>query len=179
MEFIIREEQKNDYPITEDVIERAFKNAEMTDHTEHHLVNRIRQSEAFIPALSLVAVNQKTDKVIGHILLSKITIDQDDRKNDSLALAPISVLPTYQNKGIGKALIEAAIKKATELDHESIVVLGHPSYYPKFGFEKSSKWQIQAPFDVPEEALMAIELKENALSHVSGIIQYSNAFFES
>lgn len=178
MTYNIRQEQQSDYEMTETVVEAAFATAEQSDQREHHLVSRLRTSDAFMPELSLVAVNG--NEIIGHILLSKISIvRKDGQKVKSLALAPVSVLPNEQNKGVGKALIEKSLEKAKELGHQSVIVLGHPAYYPKFGFKKSSLWQINAPFEVPEEALMALELQKGALDHVSGVIEYSSAFFES
>lgn len=117
-------------------------------------------------------------EIVGHILLSKIKINNDNQFAESLALAPVSVLPEYQNKGIGRLLILEALKKAKELEYNSVVVLGHPEYYPKFGFEKASSWGIKAPFEVPEEAFMALELQENALYNISGVVEYPSAFFE-
>src|SRR5699024_3295995 len=156
MNFIIRQEQKSDYEITERVVKIAFASAEQSDQDEHNLVSRIRQSDVFIPELSLVAVDKDKNEILGHILLSKVLIGNgDNQKVKSLALAPVSVLPDYQNKGIGKFLIEKSLKEAKELGFQSVIVLGHPEYYPKFGFRKSSLWQIKAPFEVPEEALMA------------------------
>lgn len=179
MSFIIRQEQKSDYESTEKVIEIAFASAEQSDQNEHNLVSRIRQSDVFIPELSLVAVNKDKNEILGHILLSKVLIDNgDNQKVESLALAPVSVLPDYQNKGIGQSLIQKSLEKAKELGFKSVIVLGHPEYYPKFGFRKSSKWQIKAPFEVPEEALMAIELEECSLDNVSGVIEYPSVFFE-
>lgn len=178
MTYIIRQERADDYLRVEQVVEKAFQQVEMTDHTEHHLVKRIRQSDAFIPELSLVAVFKETDEIIGHVLCSKITIKHESQNVNSLALAPVSVLPPYQHKGIGRSLIQTAIQIAKALQYESMIVLGHPAYYPKFGFEKTSKWDIQAAFDVPEEALMALELQEDALKGISGTIVYPNAFFE-
>ncbi|MGW6385149.1 GNAT family N-acetyltransferase, partial [Peribacillus butanolivorans] len=146
-----------------------------SDKKEHELVYRIRKSDAFIPYLSLVAVNKE---IVGHILLSKIKINNDNQFAESLALAPVSVLPAYQNKGIGRLLTLEALKKAKELEYNSVVVLGHPEYYPKFGFEKASLWGIKAPFEVPEEAFMALELQANALYNISGVVEYPSAFFE-
>lgn len=176
MNFIIRQERKEDYRDTEEVVRRAFENETYSDQSEHTLVAKLRKSEVFVPDLSLVAVYE--DKIIGHILLSKIWIDTEDKKVESLALAPISVLPEYQNKGVGRKLIQQALTIAEKLDFESVIVMGHEAYYPKFGFKKASHWGIQAPFEIPDELLMAIELKDNSLDHVSGVIQYSNAFFE-
>lgn len=109
-------------------------------------------------------------------MLSKITIEQGGTTVDSLALAPVSVAPGHQKKGIGGKLIVAALEKAKELGYGSVVVLGHPEYYPKFGFKKASEWNIKAPFEVPDEVFMAMELRENALQGVEGVVQYSEAF---
>jgi len=139
----------------------------------------MRKSSSFIPKLSLVATDKNNNKILGHILLSKIKISKDDNEwVESLALAPVSVLPEYQNKGIGGLLITEALKKAKELGYNSVVVLGHPEYYPKFGFKKASLWGIKAPFDVPDEAFMAIELSKNGLNKASGVVEYPSVFFE-
>ncbi|EOP23954.1 acetyltransferase [Bacillus thuringiensis] len=111
-------------------------------------------------------------------MLSKITIEQGGTTVDSLALAPVSIAPSHQKKGIGGKLITAALEKAKELGYGSVVVLGHPEYYPKFGFERASQWNIKAPFEVPDEVFMVMELRENTLQGVEGIVQYSSAFAE-
>ncbi|MEK4410468.1 N-acetyltransferase [Bacillus sp. FSL L8-0642] len=171
----IRQEQKNDYRKTEEVVQQAFLNEEFSDKKEHELVKRIRECDAFIPELSIVAVDEE---IVGHIMLSEITIEQDGISEESLALAPVSVARGHQKKGIGGKLIGAALEKAKELGYGSVVVLGHPEYYPKFGFKKASKWNIKAPFEVPEEVFMVMELRESALEGVEGVVQYSSAFAE-
>ncbi|MED2040006.1 N-acetyltransferase [Bacillus wiedmannii] len=171
----IRQEQQNDYRKTEEVVQQAFLHEEFSDKKEHELVKRIRECDAFIPELSIVAVDEE---VVGHILLSKITIERGGTSVESLALAPVSVAPIHQRKGIGGKLIAAALEKAKELGYRSVVVLGHPEYYPKFGFKKASEWNIKAPFEVPEEVFMVVELRENALEGVEGVVQYSSAFAE-
>ncbi|WP_142322945.1 GNAT family N-acetyltransferase [Bacillus paramycoides] len=173
MNITIRQEQKNDYRKTEEVVKQAFLNEEFSDKTEHELVSRIRECDAFIPKVSIVAV---VEEIVGHIMLSKITIEQDGTSVESLALAPVSVAPSHQKKGIGGKLIAAALEKAKELWYGSVVVLGHQEYYPKFGFKKASDWNIKAPFEVPDEVFMAMELRENALQGVEGVVQYSEAF---
>ncbi|MFP3413816.1 N-acetyltransferase [Bacillus sp. SIMBA_074] len=169
----IRQEQQNDCSKTEEVVQQSFLNEEFSDKKEHELVKRIRECDAFIPELSIVAVDEK---IVGHIMLSKITIEQDGTSIESLALAPVSVAPSHQKKGIGGKLIKAALEKAKELGYGSVVVLGHPEYYPKFDFKKASEWNIKAPFEVPDEVFMAMELRENALEGVEGVVQYSSAF---
>ncbi|AYF07481.1 MULTISPECIES: GNAT family N-acetyltransferase [Bacillus] len=171
----IRQEQQNDYKKTEEVVQQAFLHEEFSDKTEHELVKRIRECDAFVPELSIVAVDEE---IVGHIMLSKITIEKGATSVESLALAPVSVARGHQKKGIGGKLIGAALEKAIELGYGSVVVLGHPEYYPKFGFKKASEWNIKAPFEVPDEVFMVIELSENALQGVEGIVQYSSAFAE-
>ncbi|MGF9854630.1 N-acetyltransferase [Bacillus paramobilis] len=171
----IRQEQQNDYKKTEEVVQQAFLHEEFSDKTEHDLVKRIRECDAFVPELSIVAVDEE---IVGHIMLSKITIEKGATSVESLALAPVSVARGHQKKGIGGKLIGAALEKAIELGYGSVVVLGHPEYYPKFGFKKASEWNIKAPFEVPDEVFMVIELSENALQGVEGIVQYSSAFAE-
>jgi predicted N-acetyltransferase YhbS len=179
MGFVIRQEQEKDYGSTEEVVKDAFALVDHSEQKEHQLVSRIRQTDAFVPELSLVAINKDNNEILGHILLSKVLIGNGDgQKVEALALAPVSVLPDYQNEGIGKSLIHKALEKARELGFQSVIVLGHPEYYPKFGFKKSSLWQIKAPFEVAEEALMALELQKGSLDNVSGVIEYPTIFFE-
>lgn len=108
--------------------------------------------------------------------MSKIQIVNGPTKVDSLALAPVSVAPEVHRKGVGSQLILAALEKAKQLGYHSVIVLGHPDYYPKFGFKPASLWKIRAPFEVPDEVFMVLELTENALEHTQGIVQYSKAF---
>lgn len=176
MSIVIRQEAEQDYSKTERLVEEAFRNEEYTDHTEQFLVAKLRKSDAFIPELSLVA--EQDQELIGHVLLTKIAIEKDGKQTTSLALAPVSVLPDYQNKGVGSQLILAALTKAKELGYLSVIVLGHDTYYPKFGFQPASDFGIQSPFEVPNEAFMALELKEGSLEEVSGEVVYSKPFFE-
>ena len=177
MKLTIRQEQVQDYQTTANVIRLAFENMEFSDKKEHFLVGRLRKSDAFIASLSLVAINE-VNNIVGHILLTKIKIKNDEHVADSLALAPVSVLPAYQNKGVGKLLINKALQRAKEEGFTSVVVLGHPNYYPKFGFKKASLWDIRAPFEIPDALFTALELEENALKGVSGVVEYAKEFFD-
>lgn len=172
----IRKEEKDDYEQIFKLIEKAFENEEYSDHREQFLVERLRNSENFIPELSLVA--EIENRVVGYILLTKIKIINSYSSYDSLALAPVAVLPNYQGKGIGSQLIEFVHEKARELGFESVILLGHPTYYPKFGYLKASKFDIQLPFDVPDENCMAIELIPDALKNVNGVVEYSKEFYQ-
>ncbi|MGO1597511.1 MAG: GNAT family N-acetyltransferase [Sphingobacterium sp.] len=176
MEIIIRKENQTDYAAVFDLIEKAFEKLTLSDHREQFLVQRLRESTAFVPELSMVA--EIKNKIVGHILLTKLKIKNGQDEFDSLALAPVSVLPEYQGKGIGGMLIQEAHKKARELGHQSIILLGHEKYYPKFGYKQADNFGIELPFEVPKENCMAIELTENSLDGVSGTVEYPKEFSE-
>ncbi len=175
MDINIRQESEKDYKLSETVVEKAFEKAENSDHREQILVERLRRSDAFIPELSLVA--ESNNEIIGHIMLTKLFIENENEIYESLALAPVSVLPEYQNKGIGSKLINQSLKIAKELGYKSVIVLGHDKYYPRFGFKRASIWGIKAPFDVPDEAFMALELEAGSLDSVTGRVVYCKQFF--
>jgi len=171
----IRQEEEKDYRKVFELTEEAFRTMEQSDHQEHFLVERLRKSDAFIPELSLVAENE--DGVIaGHILFTKIKIENSSESFDSLALAPVSVKPEFQNEGIGGQLILFGHLVAKELGHQSVILIGHEDYYPRFGYEKTSNFGISFPFDIPEENGMAIELVENGLKNVTGVVKYPKEF---
>lgn len=176
MKIEIRQESSKDVKEIEEVVRAAFTSRNRNDPDEHHLVNKIRKTEAFIPGLSLVALEK--DSVVGHVLLSKIMVEGNGEVVGSLALAPVSVAPSYQNKGIGAQMIRTVLKRAEEMGYESVIVLGHDAYYPRFGFRPASHWNIKAPFDVPDEAFMALELTDCGLDGVEGTVKYSEAFSE-
>ncbi|SNT29745.1 Predicted N-acetyltransferase YhbS [Ekhidna lutea] len=176
MNLTIRKEEPNDFHTVFNLIEKAFEPEQMTDHKEQFLVDRLRKSDAFIPELSLVA--EFENNIVGHILLTKLKIKNGENEFDSLALAPVSVLPEYQGKGIGGMLIKEAHKRAKELGYQSIVLLGHEKYYPRFGYKQADNYKIELPFEVPKENCMAIELIENGLKDVSGTVEYPKEFNE-
>lgn len=174
MNIKIREEKATDFEAVFKLIRQAFKSEENSNHQEHFLVERLRQSEAFIPELSLIAEIEKT--IVGHILLTKVKITNLQNQVNSLALAPVCVLPKFQHKGIGSMLIKQAHKRAIALGYKSVVLLGHHMYYPKFGYQQAHKFGIRFPFDAPKENCMAIELLPNGLKKVSGTIEYPKEF---
>jgi predicted N-acetyltransferase YhbS len=173
----IRKEEIKDYNEVFKLIENAFKDEQYTDHKEQFLVERLRKSESFVPELSLVA--EIDNQIVGYALLTKIKIiDEKSQQTTSLALAPVAVLKEYQGKGIGGNLIQKAHQVARELKFESVILLGHEKYYPRFGYEMTKKYGIKLPFDVPDENCMLIELTENALKNVTGIVEYPKEFYE-
>jgi predicted N-acetyltransferase YhbS len=176
MKINLRQETPADYNEVSKVIENAFKNMPYSDQKEHLLVERLRKSDAFVPKLSIVAACN--NEIVGHIILTKIKVKKNGESFVSLALAPVSVKPDYQKMGIGGKLIRESHRIAKELGFKSIILLGHKDYYPKFGYSLASKFGIKLPFEVPEENCMAIELIENGLKGISGIVAYPKAFYE-
>ena len=172
MEIEIRKETKNDFSDVYNLNEVAFE-----QDAESKLIGLLREREDFIPELSNVALID--NNIVGHILFTKIIIsDNNGNEFDSLALAPMAVIPEFQGRGVGGKLIKNGLNTARSLGYKSVIVLGHKDYYPKFGFEMASKWNIKAPFNVPDEVFMAIELVENSLENVSGIVKYPKEFEE-
>lgn len=90
----------------------------------------------------------------------------------------MSVLPDFQNKGIGSQLVREGLEAAKKLGHRSVIVLGHDKFYPCFGFITASKFNIKAPFDVADEVFMVIELATDGLKSISGIVEYPKEFNE-
>ena len=161
-----------DKPEIYEVIKIAFKSAEHSDGNEQDLVNRLRKSDEYIKALSLVAIID--NHIVGFIQFTKIKIGT----MDFIALAPFAVLPDYQKKSVGSQLILKGHEIAQELGYRASVVVGSENYYPKFGYEKASKYNILAPFELPDENFMIIELSKNGLSDVEGVVEYSKCFME-
>lgn len=173
----IRKEQLKDREEIYNLIKESFKSAENSDGSEQDLVNRLRNSDSYIHDLSLVATCDKT--IVGHIMFTKISIENKDLKTASLALAPLSVLPKYQRQGIGSKLISEGLSIAKNLGYKSVVVLGSEKYYPRFGFKEAKEFGINPPFDVPSENFMVIDLEPASLKYINGVVKYAKEFFES
>lgn len=173
----IRAEKKEDQHQVRRIIELAFKNVEGSDQSEGALVARLRASDAFVPELSLVALSDQ--EIVGHILFTRISIVSDNEVFENvLALAPVSVHPIHQGKGIGGLLIEKGHEIAQKLGFKGVVLLGHENYYPRFGYEPASNFGIKAPWDVPDRNYMVKALAADGLVPVTGTVRYASAFFE-
>jgi len=172
MNITIRPETKNDYLAIREINDLAFK-----QKNEGLLIEKLRETSDFIPELSLVA--QFEGKVVGHLLLYPVQVNNKNTKHAVLSLGPMSVHPDYQRKGIGSKLVREGLKRAKEKGYGSVILVGHPEYYPRFGFSKASKFEIKVPFDAPDNAFMALELVENALQNVKGVVEYPNSFYEA
>ena len=141
------------------------------------LTDDLLKDDTAEPRISLLAYD--ADKPVGHILFTKASIENGDDNTLMHILAPLAVLPEYQNKGIGGKLVERGIRISRESGFNAVIVVGHPKYYPRFGFKPASNWGIKLPFEVPDEAFLAFELKENALKNCNGTVEYPKEYFDA
>lgn len=173
----IRKENSFDHNWVIALTEKAFETLEISDHNEGKLVDKLRKAPTFVEELSLVA--ELNGQVVGHILFTPIIIDNGDQQFQSLVLAPVSVLPEFQKMGIGGQLIRAGHQKAVELGFQSVILIGHPEYYPRFGYKPASTWGIKTHYELPsDDVFMAVELTEGALSNISGMVIFPPEFGE-
>ena len=168
-EILIRHETPDDYESITQINNAAFGRK-----NESLLVENLRKTTLFNTQLSLVA--EYYSRLIGHILFYPVKIKNNRGGFEMLALAPMSVLPEFQKKGVGAMLIRRGLKIAKELGYKSVNVLGHAEYYPKFGFEPANKWGIRPPFPVEDIYFMAQELVPEALENTGGVVVYPDEF---
>ncbi len=140
---------------------------------EANLVDALRARAR--PIVSLVA--EAEGSVVGHILFSPVALS-DHPNLEIMGLAPVAVLPVQQRKGIGSALVRTGLQRCKKLGFGAVVVLGHPEYYPRFGFLPSRHFGIGCEYEVPQEVFMVVELNSGFLRGVSGTIKYHAAFKE-
>jgi len=167
--FFIRPETPEDIPAIFEVSFQAFAH-----YDEANLVNTLRDSNIFNPELSLVAVCG--DRIIGHIMFPPITIESPLASAPAVALAPLVVHPDYQCLGVGSALIEEGLNACRSLGHRIVIVVGHPGYYPRYGFSSARSHGILAPFVVADDVFMVLGLVPGALDGIRGTVRYPEAF---
>lgn len=173
MHLTIRPEAPSDIAAIHEVNVLAFGRAEEAD-----LVDALRGTEAWVPALSLVAVREEAagEVVVGHALFCRVGIETGEGVVEALSLGPVAVRPERQRAGVGGLLIRAGLEHAEELGFRAAVVLGHPEYYPRFGFLPANRFGISTAYDVPDDAFMALPLRPDGLVGIRGRVRYPPAF---
>ena len=164
----IRDETPEDYEAVYRVNALAFG-----QEGEAALVERLRGA---CPHLSLVAV--EGGRVVGHIFFSPVTVESDDAAFEAVGLAPMAVLPELQNQGVGSQLVRRGLEECARRGHEVVFVLGHPDYYPRFGFTPAGAKGLTCEYPAPDEAFMVAELRPGALAGRTGLVRYRPEFAE-
>jgi putative acetyltransferase len=162
----IRAERTDDHAAV-----RALNKAAFESPLESKLVDALREQAE--PTISLVAEDEGV--VVGHIMFSPVA-HADDPKLRVIGLAPMAVSPDRQRLGIGSRLVEAGLAQCREMGFVAAIVLGHPEYYPRFGFLPSKDFGIVSKYEVPPEVFMAMELQPEALDDKKGRMVYHPAF---
>jgi len=169
--IIIRLEEEKDYSTVEELTREAFWKKERIAKlgvgcTEHYMVHSLRKKYGIMELNFVAEVN---GKIVGHVIYSKASILQpNSEKKEVLNFGPLSVLPEYQKQGIGSALMKHSIECAKKLGYGAILFLGHPTYYPRFGFVEAKEFGITTASGENFPAFMAMELKTGYLNGVSG-----------
>lgn len=164
--MLIRPETESDWPATYRVNVAAFER-----DAEARLVDMLRDEAE--PTVSLVA--QDGTSVLGHIMFSPVSVSAAPTLK-FMGLGPMAVTPDHQREGIGGMLVRAGLDECKRNGIHGVVVLGHPQYYPRFGFSPASRFGLSCEYDVPDEAFMATEIQPGAFDGASGLVKYHAAF---
>lgn len=165
--LLIRNETAADIEAIRRINDLAF-----CQRNESALVEALRRRGAY--TLSLVA--ELNGQLIGHVLFSPVTIDASDHQLPALGMGPMAVLPEHQKSGVGSALIRRGLELSRADGHRIVVVVGHPDFYPRFGFQVASRYGIRFSYEGPDEVFMAVELVPGALAESRGIVRYQPEF---
>jgi putative acetyltransferase len=164
----IRIERAGDIPAVRVVNLTAFDTPAEAD-----LVDALRAHAD--PAISLVAEDPNDGAIVGHIFFSPVTLGEGSPIRIA-GLAPMAVVPARQRRGIGSTLVWRGLELCRQQGFVAAVVLGHPQYYPRFGFTPASRFGLRCDYDVPDDVFMALELEPGALAGQSGTIRYHPVF---
>jgi putative acetyltransferase len=166
-ELTIRAELPGDASGVRRVNEQAFGRRDEAD-----LIERLHAGGKVIVAL----VAEQDRAIVGHILFSPVTIEGAAKPCTAVALAPMAVLPSHQRRGIGRRLVEEGIIACKELGYTRIIVLGHPQYYPWFGFGPAKRYGLHCEYNAPDEAFMALALEPDAFRDCAGLVKFAPEF---
>lgn len=162
----IRDEQEADRPAVREIV-----SAEFDTGAEADLLDDLRDGSD--PVVSLVA--EEDDSIVGHVMFSPVSVAEHPDAQ-LMGLAPLAVRYEYQGRGIGSALVRAGLERCREIGAIGVVALGHPDYYPRFGFGPASHLGLKCEYDVPDGAFFVLELEPGALAGKSGTVRYHEAF---
>ena len=174
MEILLRLEEEKDYKIVEKLTREAFWNNHVPGCDEHLLIHKLRKSSEFVNELDFVAIYD--NKIVGNIVYVKSKVINNNEENVVLTFGPLSVLPSYQNNGIGGKLINHTVKLSKEMGYKGIIIYGDPKYYKRFGFKESKHYKITNKDKKYSVALLVLELYPNALNGTEGIFDEGKVY---
>jgi predicted N-acetyltransferase YhbS len=175
MDIQVRPEEHGDYRETENLTREAFWNAFQPGCDEHYLLHIMRSDSSFLPELNYVAL--KGGKIIGNIVYTKSCIvDDNGVQHEVITFGPVSVLPDYQKSGVGARLIFHTLKLAREMGCRAVIILGHPEYYPRFGFRRAREFGLATEHGETFDPFMALELNPGSLSRLSGVFHEADIY---
>ncbi|OGO20943.1 MAG: hypothetical protein A2144_14065 [Chloroflexi bacterium RBG_16_50_9] len=165
--MIVRQETTEDAEAIYNINNEAFG-----QKAEAELVKALRDRSALM--ISLVAIDG--NGVVGHIAFSAVRVESVTPSFKAMVLAPMAVLPAYQRRGIGLQLVQAGLEECRRLGYDAVVLVGHPDYYPRFGFVPARAKGLECEFDVSDEAWMVLELRQGALRGKRGKVRFQPEF---
>lgn len=164
----IKREEEGDQAAIRHLNEVAFDKG-----PEAAIVDKLRDSCG--DYVSFVAV--ENGNIVGHILFTPVTLDNEDVIG--MGLAPMAVEPTHQRQGVGTKLVLYGLEYLRESGYPFVIVLGHPEYYPRFGFERASKYRLQSQWEgIPDEVFMVVVFNSDEIPKHGGVIRYRDEFNE-
>ncbi|MBQ5333727.1 MAG: N-acetyltransferase [Oscillospiraceae bacterium] len=173
--IIIRTEKESDHREVETLIREAFWNLNVPGCNEHYLAHVLRSHKDFIPELDLVA--ELDGRIAGNVMYSKSHLtDESGNVKEILTFGPLSVLPQYQRKGIGKALLEHSFEEAVKMGYDAVVIFGSPANYIPRGFKSCKRYNICLEGGFFPTAMLVKELKEGVLDGRKMTFSESEAF---
>lgn len=175
MDIVIQPTTPADFEATEAITRDAFWDVYKPGCDEHFVLHNLRSNPAYIPELDLVATDG--GQVIGNIVYSRAkVVDENNQAHEVLTMGPISVMPQFQQKGIGSQLIKYSIERAKELGYKAVIIFGNPAYYHRFGFVSAQTYNIQTSQGEYMDACMALELNKGGLVGIAGRFHEDDVF---
>jgi predicted N-acetyltransferase YhbS len=177
MDITLRPEQPEDYRESENLTREAFWNLFKPGCDEHYLLHVMRTHPSFIPELDFVA--EKDGGIIGNIVYAKGSVTGlDGASHEVITFGPVSVLPEFQKSGVGARLILHTLALARKLGYNAVIILGHPDYYPKFGFKRAREFGLTTETGETFDPFMALELMTGSLSMIGGGVFHESGVYK-
>lgn len=170
----LRRERPEDEHMAELLTQRAFWNRHAPGCNEHYLVKKLRESEDYLPELSLVALHE--GQPVGLIMYSRASVITADGEREVVSFGPLAVDPDWHGRGVGGLLLRESLKLAAKAGYPGVIILGEPDYYPLFGFQTCDKYGITTMDGQNFDAFMAYELKPHGFDDIKGKFHESEVF---